>query len=229
MKPIAIGAAAVCALATFDADAHVTHAADTNPRPTLRTFATPERAWGRTAHNTHDQGAGHAHDHAAERAHAHDTHHDHAAGGDAPAAMTGGSARVGDLVIAGAWTRATPPGARVAAGYMTIENTGMTEDVLLAGEVAFADRVEVHEMVVADGMMRMSQIEGGLSIPPGAAVTLQPGGEHVMFVGLDGPLSAGDTVEVTLTFREAGEVTVSLPVAPIGATRFEGGRSDAAR
>ena len=128
-----------------------------------------------------------------------------------------GTAHVGDLVIEGAWTRQTPPRAVAGGAYMTIRNMGTADDVLTAGAVDFAERVEVHEMAVTDGVMTMRMLPGGLPIPAGETVVLEPGGLHVMFMGLEAPPVAGGTVDVTLTFAEAGDVTVTLPVAPIGA------------
>lgn len=128
-----------------------------------------------------------------------------------------GAATVGALSISAAWTRATPPGANVAAGYLTITNNGSEPDRLVGGSAPFARDVQVHEMAVVDGMMRMGEIAGGLVVEPGATVTLEPGGNHVMFMGLTDAPKAGATVPVTLRFEKAGEVTLELPVAPIGA------------
>lgn len=139
-------------------------------------------------------------------------------GAAAPAApATAGSATVGDLAIAAAWVRGTPPGAPVAAGYLTITNRGTASDRLVGGAAPFARRVEVHEMSVADGMMQMRPVADGLEIAPGTTATLSPGGTHVMFIGVTAPPRPGDTVPVTLRFRTAGEVTVAMPVSAVGA------------
>lgn len=142
---------------------------------------------------------------------------DHAGMAEAAPAATG-HATVGPLVIDAAWTRATPPGADVAGGYMTITNTGTAPDRLLGGSVPFAHAVQVHEMTVENGMMKMGEIPGGLAIAPGETVTLAPGGYHLMFMGLSEAPAAGGTVPVTLRFEAAGEVTLDLPVAPMGAS-----------
>lgn len=126
--------------------------------------------------------------------------------------------RVGDLVIETPWTRATPPAAAVAAGYLTITNTGDAPDRLLAGTAPFAGRVEIHEMAMDDGVMRMRELAGGLALPPGETVRLEPGGFHVMFMELSAPLEAGETVRATLRFEHAGAVDLAFPVAPLGAT-----------
>lgn len=128
--------------------------------------------------------------------------------------------RVGDLVIEGGWTREPPPGASVAGGYMTITNTGDASDTLVGGSAPFAERFEVHEMAVEDGMMRMAPVPGGLLIPAGESVMLQPGGYHVMFMGITDAPAAGETASVTLRFEKAGEVTLTLPVATMGAQSF---------
>lgn len=126
--------------------------------------------------------------------------------------------RVGDLVIDTPWTRATPPAANVAAGYLTITNTGATADRLIGGSAPFAGRVEIHEMAMDDGVMRMRELDRGLAVPPGETVNLEPGGFHVMFMELGEPLAAGTTVRATLRFEQAGAVDLAFPVAPLGAT-----------
>ncbi|PDT89612.1 hypothetical protein CO669_12480 [Bradyrhizobium sp. Y36] len=123
----------------------------------------------------------------------------------------------GDLVITRAWSRATPGGAKVAGGYLTIENRGHSTERLQAASAAHALRTEIHEMAVNDGVMTMRPLEKGLAIAPGQVVTLAPGGGHLMFIGLDAPLHAGDQMPVTLSFERAGDVRVTLDVQAIGA------------
>ncbi|WP_141938018.1 copper chaperone PCu(A)C [Bradyrhizobium sp. UNPA324] len=123
----------------------------------------------------------------------------------------------GDLVITKAWSRATPGGARVAGGYLTIENRGHATERLQAASAAHALRTEIHEMTVTGGVMTMRPLDKGLVIAPGQIVTLAPGGGHLMFIGLDVPLLAGDQMPVTLSFERAGEVNVTLDVQAIGA------------
>src|SRR5215475_7639164 len=104
--------------------------------------------------------------------------------------------KVGDLVITQAWSRATPSGAKVASGYLTIENKGTAPDRLLGGSSDAAAKVEVHEMTNKDGVMTMRQLEGGLSIAPAATVKLAPSGYHLMLTDITRPLKQGDTVTV---------------------------------
>jgi copper(I)-binding protein len=125
--------------------------------------------------------------------------------------------KAGDLVITQAWSRATPGGARVAGGYLTIENKGSAPDRLIGGSVDVAAKVEVHEMAVKDGVMTMRPLERGLTIEPGKTVKLAPGGYHLMMFDLKSPLKRGDTLPVTLEFEKAGKVTVSFDIQGIGA------------
>jgi hypothetical protein len=129
-----------------------------------------------------------------------------------------GTYELGALVLDTPWVRATPPGAEVAGGYVTITNTGERAARLVDGEAAFAGRVEIHEMTMADGVMRMRPLADGLIVPPGETVPLEPGGYHVMFMELVEPLVAGETVRATLTFADAGAIELPFTVAPIGAS-----------
>jgi copper(I)-binding protein len=125
--------------------------------------------------------------------------------------------KAGDLVITQAWSRATPGGAKIGGGYLTIENKGAAPDRLIgvAGEVA--GKIEVHEMAMKDGVMTMRPLDKGLTIEPGKTVKLAPGGYHLLMFDLKSPLKQGDKVPVTLEFEKAGKVTVSLDVQGIGA------------
>jgi periplasmic copper chaperone A len=123
----------------------------------------------------------------------------------------------GNLAITKAWSRATPGGAKVAGGYLTIENRGSVPDRLLSGSTGLAKSIEVHEMAVSNGVMTMRPIDGGLTIDPGKTVKLAPGGRHLMFLGLKGPLRQGEQVPVTLIFERAGEIEVSFDVRGVGA------------
>lgn len=130
----------------------------------------------------------------------------------------GGERELGELVLEDPWVRATPPAAEVAGGYVTITNTGDTPARLVGGEADFAGRVEIHEMAMAEGVMRMRELTDGLVIPAGESVALEPGGYHVMFMDLGEPLRAGESVTATLDFAEAGRAALTFAVAPIGAT-----------
>lgn len=125
--------------------------------------------------------------------------------------------KAGALEIDHPWTRVTPPGAKVAGGFLTITNTGSEPDRLVGGTFALAERVEVHEMKVEGGIMRMNEVSGGLEIPAGGTVELKPGSYHVMFMGLSASPEEGKPVAGTLTFEKAGAVDIVYAVAPLGA------------
>ena len=125
--------------------------------------------------------------------------------------------RAGDLVITQAWSRATPGGAKIGGGYLTIENKGATADRLIGGTADVAGKIEVHEMAMKDGVMTMRPVDKGLSIEPGKTVKLAPGGYHLMMFDLKGPLKQGEKLPVTLEFEKAGKVQVSFDVAGVGA------------
>lgn len=145
-------------------------------------------------------------------------HEHHSSGGNA--GQPGGSAAqtIGKLSIEAAWARATPAGAKVGAGYLTIRNTGTEADALVGVRADFAVRSEIHDMTITDGVMRMRELTDGLPIPPGGSVELKPGGLHVMFLDLKSGLKAGETVKVKLKFKSGAEGEAEFSVAPIGAS-----------
>ena len=134
--------------------------------------------------------------------------------------------RAGDLVITQPWSRATPGGAKVGGGYVTIENKGSTPDRLVGASGDIAGKIEVHEMAVTNGVMTMRPLDQGLPIEPGKTVKLAPGGYHLMMLDLKSPLKQGDKVPVTLEFEKAGKVKLTLEVEGVGAQGPAGGGMD---
>lgn len=124
--------------------------------------------------------------------------------------------KIGALVIEAPWARATPGGAKVGGGYLKITNTGTEPDRLTGGTLPAAASVEVHEMSMNDGIMKMRKLDKGLEIKPGQTVELKPGGYHIMFMGLAEGLKQGQPVKGTLQFEKAGSVEVEYRVEPIG-------------
>jgi len=129
--------------------------------------------------------------------------------------------KLGALHIVHPWTRATPPTAQAGGGFLVITNTGTAADRLVAARSAAASRTEIHEMKMDGNIMRMRELEKGLEIPPGATVTLKPGGYHVMFMGLKEPLKQDTHVPVTLVFEKAGSIDVEFMVAPLGTSEHK--------
>ena len=125
--------------------------------------------------------------------------------------------KAGDLVITQAWARATPKGAKIGGGYLTIENKGTAPDRLIGGSADIAGSVQVHEMSMDGGVMKMHPLDKGLAIEPGKTVKLAPGGYHLMMMDLKSPLKKGDKLPITLEFEKAGKVQVSLDVEGVGA------------
>lgn len=135
---------------------------------------------------------------------------------------------VGMLKIHHPWARATPKGATVGGGYMSITNTGKDADRLVGGSTAVATGFGVHEMSMTNGLMKMRALPNGLEIKPGQTVVLKPGGYHIMLTGLKTQLKQGSRFGATLKFEKAGEVKVDFAVAGIGAVSGDNGGPDAA-
>jgi copper(I)-binding protein len=125
---------------------------------------------------------------------------------------------VGPIAVGNPWTRATPKGATVAGGYMTISNKGSAPDRLVGGSAAVAARFEVHSMAMEQGVAKMRPVQGGLEIKPGETVELKPGSLHAMLMGLKQPLAKGQKVKGTLEFEKAGKVEIEYAVEAVGAT-----------
>ena len=126
-----------------------------------------------------------------------------------------GDAKIADLTITHPMAFATAPSAMTGGGYMTITNDGDEPDRLVGVRADFP-RVELHTTDVTDGVARMRHVDA-IEIPPGGTVKLEPGGFHVMFMGLDGdPLEAGEQIPATLLFETAGEVEVHFEIEARG-------------
>ena len=121
------------------------------------------------------------------------------------------------VTVAGPWLRATPPGAPVAGGFLTLHNGTSADDRLLAVESDAAQHVEIHEMRDEGGVARMREMVDGLPLPAGATAELKPGGQHLMFIQPTRALPAGEKVDATLVFERAGRMPVVFEVRPLGA------------
>ncbi|MCL6618202.1 MAG: copper chaperone PCu(A)C [Thermomonas hydrothermalis] len=115
------------------------------------------------------------------------------------------------------WLRATPPGATVAGGFLTLINDGSQPDRLVRVESPLAARVELHETRAEGGAMRMRALPDGLTVPAHGQVVLKPGSYHLMFIQPTQTLTAGMQVQATLVFERAGQVPVTFVVRPMGA------------
>jgi periplasmic copper chaperone A len=125
--------------------------------------------------------------------------------------------KAGAIEIDSPWSRAIPKGASVAAGYMTIKNTGTAVDRLVSASTPVAGKVEIHQMTMENGVMKMRPVAGGLEIAPGATVELKPESFHLMIMNVKQPIEKGKPFGATLTFEKAGTVDVEFAVEGIGA------------
>jgi copper(I)-binding protein len=141
-----------------------------------------------------------------------------------PSLALAGDYKLGALEIGQPWSRATPPTAPTAGGFLTITNAGATPDRLVAARTTAAEQAQVHQMKMEGNVMRMRELDHGLDVPAGATVALTPGGYHLMLIGLKAPLKTGMRVPVTLVFEKAGSIDVELDVQAMGSTAPAHGR-----
>ena len=132
------------------------------------------------------------------------------------AAPAGEVARSGPLEVDTPWARATIGTARPGVAYVTFRNTGDQLEELVDISTPAAAHPEVHAMSEEDGVMKMRPA-GPLELPPGAEVHLEPGGMHIMLMELRQPLKEGESIPITFTFRQAGDITVSAPITSLTA------------
>jgi copper(I)-binding protein len=126
------------------------------------------------------------------------------------------TAQAGVPVVSEAWARATPPGVEVGAAYMVITG-GDKADRLVGASSPRATMAHLHVVEETDGVAKMRAVDA-VPIPAGQRVTLAPNATHVMLMGLDGPLVAGQTFAITLRFAESGTQSVTVVVRPATAT-----------
>ncbi len=119
---------------------------------------------------------------------------------------------VGDLQITHPWAKPSLKGVPNSAAYMTITNKGETDDRLVDVSSNVSEAVELHTMTMQDGIMRMRRLEGGVPLPAGETVVLEPGGKHIMLIGLKDRLKAGSRIPMTLTFKHAGALQLKVMV-----------------
>jgi len=123
------------------------------------------------------------------------------------------------ISVEDAWIRATPPGAKTAAGYMIIRAD--SADRLLSVTSPAAERVETHITVQDGDVMRMREAKG-YELPANGTLQLKPGGGHLMFVNIKAPMKEGTSVPATLKFQRAGEIKVEFQVRPLAGSEHHG-------
>lgn len=123
----------------------------------------------------------------------------------------GGGAAHADLALLDAWIQESPPGSRILAGYLTLENSGDEDRSLVKVASPHFARVEIHRTVIADDVARM-EAQSRLDVPAGARLEMQPGGYHLMLVEPVTRMESGMQVEVTLEFDDRSAVTHAVEV-----------------
>jgi copper(I)-binding protein len=118
----------------------------------------------------------------------------------------------GGLFIDHPWTRPTPQGVKVGAGYFVIRNRGKSPDRLVSASSPIAGKVEIHQTSVKDGVATMREVQGGLKIAPGKSVEFKPRSFHLMLLDLKQALKQGDKFPATLVFDKAGAIDVEFQV-----------------
>lgn len=126
-------------------------------------------------------------------------------------------------MVVGAFARASAtPAAKSGAAYVSLLNQGADADRLLAVATPAAASAELHRSVMTGDVMEMEAVEA-VDLEPGVTVAMDPGGLHVMLMGLAAPLREGGSIEMLLTFERAGKVTVHVPVKGVAAGHGSGG------
>jgi copper(I)-binding protein len=120
-----------------------------------------------------------------------------------------GATAAAQVQVDRAWARPTVQGQQAGGGFFSM--TSVADDRLIGGSTPAAERLELHTMAMQGDVMQMRQVDA-IELPAGKTVALQPGGLHVMFVGLKQPLVLGGKLPVTLTFEKAGEVKVDFDI-----------------
>jgi len=124
-------------------------------------------------------------------------------------------AQTASIEVNHVWARATPSGAKTAAVYMTLTNKGAAADRLISVSTSVADKADIHTTINDNGVMRMRPVTA-LDVKPGVPTVLKPGGYHVMLMDLKGPLVAGQSFALTLTFEKAGTINATATVEKAG-------------
>jgi periplasmic copper chaperone A len=120
--------------------------------------------------------------------------------------------KLGNLIIGKPWSRQSPMAADVAAGFLTIQNTGGEDDKLLKATAEITPKVQLHDMEMVNDVMKMVELPAGIPIPAGQTVELKPKSLHVMFMDLKTQVQQGTVFKGTLVFEKAGTVEVEFEV-----------------
>jgi len=120
-----------------------------------------------------------------------------------------------DIEVVHGWARATPPGMPMGAIYATLKNTSEVDVEVTRLSTPVARGAEIHESVEIDGLMRMREITPFI-IPAGESVNLQPGGKHIMLMGLKQALEAGNTFSLDIQLSDGSAVAATIVTGGFG-------------
>jgi periplasmic copper chaperone A len=125
-----------------------------------------------------------------------------------------GTSFAADILVGDPYARAVPPGQPNSAVFMSLKNNSAEKRALVGAESAVSDVVELHTHVNENGMMKMRRIDQ-IALPAGKMVMLQPGGLHVMLIGLKQTLAPGSTVDLTLVYDDGSKMQIKAPARGI--------------
>lgn len=120
----------------------------------------------------------------------------------------------GAIEVTDAYVRAVPPGAPNSAAFLALSNGSGEPRALVSAESPASEAVELHTHTMDGGMMRMRRVDR-IEVPAGGRVALEPGGLHLMLIGLKRPLAPGDQVALTLIFDDGSRSELAAPVRPV--------------
>ena len=121
------------------------------------------------------------------------------------------------LHVSGAYIRTMPPGRTTTAGFLTIVNHGAADCKVISASSPLSNRIEFHEHLHSDGMMRMRPVDSGIVLPAGEAVIFKPGGLHIMLFNIEQALVGGDTTQLQFNTEHCGSVEFSAEVRSLKA------------
>jgi len=135
--------------------------------------------------------------------------------------LLGSCSIVEDIEVHEAWSRPTAQG-NTAAAYFSLHNHTQSDDELIGASSTISDAVEIHESKMENDVMTMNMV---MSVPlaAGEELSFEPGGLHVMLVGIKQELKKGDHFELTLHFKNHADITVNIKVDDQAPTRDEHG------
>lgn len=138
------------------------------------------------------------------------------------AVVASSTALAGDITVDQAWARASAGPAKAGAAFLTIHNRGADDDRVIGAKADVSRKAELHTHIMEGDLMKMREVEGGIEVPAGKTVAFQPGGLHVMFMGLNAPFKEGEHFPLTLVFERAGEVKTDVQILGPGAKSAPG-------